>query len=94
LLIELKRTDLTVELQKPVKVIYENELVGDFIADMLVSDTVIVELKSVKNIVQAHEFQLVNYLTATNKPIGLLINFGEHKVEVERKYKDSSPKEK
>ena len=49
---------------------------------------VIVELKSVRRVVQAHEIQLVNYLTATGKPIGLILNFGERKVEVKRKLKD------
>ena len=48
----------------------------------------IVELKSVKQIMQAHEVQLVNYLVATGKPVGLILNFGEQKVEIKRKVKD------
>ena len=51
-------------------------------------DTIILELKSVKQIIQAHETQLVNYLVATGKPVGLLLNFGELKVDVKRKVKD------
>jgi GxxExxY protein len=62
--------------------------VGDFIADIIVENTVILELKSVKRIVQAHEVQLVNYLVATGKPVDLMLNFGERKVEIKRKVKD------
>jgi GxxExxY protein len=61
---------------------------GVFTADIIVENTVIVELKSIKRLIQAHEVQLVNYLVATNKPVGLLLNFGERKVEVKRKVKD------
>ena len=56
--------------------------------DIIVEDTIILELKSVKQIVKAYEVQLVNYLVATGKPVGLVINFGEKKVEVKRKVKD------
>jgi len=88
LLIELGKAGLRAESQKPIVVEYENEVVGEFKADIIVEDTVIVELKSVKQIVQAHEAQLVNYLVATGKPVGLILNFGEEKVEVKRKVKD------
>ena len=57
-------------------------------ADIVVEDTVILELKSVRRIVVAHEIQLVNYLVATGKPVGLVLNFGEQKVEVKRKVKE------
>jgi len=86
--IALRKAGLIVECQKAINVYYDGELVGEFIADLLVNDTIIVELKSVRQLVQAHEVQLVNYLVATGKPIGLLINFGESKVDVKRKYKD------
>ena len=88
MLIELGKTNLFVESQKPIIVRYENEVVGEFIADIIVNDTVILELKSVRQIIQAHEVQLVNYLVATGKPVGLIINFGERKVEIKRKIKD------
>ena len=88
MLIELRKTNLFVESQKPIIVRYENEVVGEFIADIIVNDTVILELKSVRQIIQAHEVQLVNYLVATGKPVGLIINFGERKVEIKRKIKD------
>ena len=88
MLIELKKAGLNSESQKPIKVRYDNEIVGDFVADIIVDDTIILELKSVRRVVRAHEVQLVNYLVATGKPIGLLLNFGERKVEVKRKLKD------
>ena len=83
--IELKKAGLRAESQQPIKVYYEGEIVGEFVADLVVEDTVIVELKSVRRVVKAHEAQLVNYLVATQAEVGLILNFGEHKVEVKRK---------
>ena len=88
MLIELRKEGLNSESQKSLTVFYENEIVGEFIADIIVNDTVILELKSVKQIIKAHEVQLVNYLVATGKPVGLILNFSENKVEVKRKIKD------
>ena len=88
MLIELRKQDITAESQKPITVYYESEVVGEFVADIIVNDTVILELKSVREIIKAHEVQLVNYLSATGKPVGLIINFGENKVEIKRKIKD------
>ena len=88
MLIELRKAGFDIESQKPIRVQYEGEVVGDFVADILVNDTVILELKSVTKLVEAHEVQLVNYLVATGKPVGLLINFGETRVAVKRKVKD------
>jgi GxxExxY protein len=85
LLIELRKTGLRSEYQKQIIVNYEGEVVGNFIADIFVEDTIILELKSVKNLARVHEVQLVNYLVATEKNVGLLINFGEDKVEIKRK---------
>tara|TARA_Y100000031_G_C8028868_1_gene296180 strand:+ start:121 stop:495 length:375 start_codon:yes stop_codon:yes gene_type:complete len=87
-LIELRKAGLKVESQKSLTVFYENETVGEFIADIIVNDTIILELKSAKQIIKAHEVQLVNYLVATGKPVGLILNFSESKVEVKRKIKD------
>ncbi|MFQ5675829.1 MAG: GxxExxY protein [bacterium] len=67
---------------------YDEEVVGEFVADVIVEDVVILELKSVRRVVKAHEVQLVNYLTATRKEVGLLINFGERKVEIQRKVRE------
>jgi len=88
MLIELRRAGLTAEAQKPISVFYDDEIVGEFIADILVNDLIIVELKAVRQIIIAHEVQLVNYLVATGKPVGLIINFGETKVEVKRKIRN------
>ena len=88
LLIELRRADLNAEAQKPITVRYEGEIVGEFVADIVVNDAVIIELKSVRRIIKAHEVQLVNYLVTTGKPVGLILNFGERKVEIKRKVKD------
>ena len=85
MLIELNRAGLKARNQYPIDVHYEGQTVGEFVADLVVESGVIVELKSVKQIVKAHEVQLVNYLTATKMEVGLLINFGELKVEVKRK---------
>ncbi len=74
--------------QQPIVVRYDDEVVGEFVADIVVEDTIIVELKSVRRLVLSHEIQLVNYLVATGKPVGLLLNFGETKVEVKRKVKE------
>jgi len=90
MLIELAEVGLKAESQKPINVSYKGRSVGDFVADIIVSDTVIIELKSVAKIAKAHEIQLVNYLTATDKDVGLILNFAEEKVEVKRKVRDLS----
>ena len=59
---------------------------------MVVEDTIIVELKSLRRILLAHEIQLVNYLVATSRPVGLLLNFAERKVEVKRKVRELNSK--
>ncbi|MEJ2633865.1 MAG: GxxExxY protein [Calditrichia bacterium] len=90
LLIELKKAGLQAIGQNPLTVYYDGEVVGEFVADIIVENAIILELKSVRRVVKAHEVQLVNYLTATGKDIGLLINFGETKVEVKRKVRELS----
>lgn len=86
--IELAKVGLEVKEQHPITVLYEGHVVGEFFADLWVKEAVIVELKSVRAIASAHETQLVNYLKATGKDVGLLINFGEAKVEVKRKVRE------
>ena len=88
LLIEMRKAGLDTETQKPITVYYDGEVVGEFVADMIVNDAIIIELKSVRRIIKAHEIQLVNYLVATGKRVGLILNFGERKVEIKRKVKD------
>lgn len=85
LLIELRKAGLSAISQHPIKVFYDEEIVGDFIADIVVEDQVILELKAITQLAKIHEVQLVNYLTATKMDIGLLINFSPAKVEVKRK---------
>ena len=87
LLIELRKTGIRAEAQVPLRVHYDGELVGEFVADLLIDSRLLVELKSVRALTAAHEVQLVNYLTATGKAVGLLINFGPTGVEVKRKYR-------
>ena len=88
LIIELKKAGLDTGSEKPISVYYDDEIVGEFVADIIVNDTIILELKSVRRINKAHEVQLVNYLVATRKPVGLILNFGERKVEIKLKIKD------
>ncbi len=88
MIIELAKDNLKVEAERPLKVYYDNQVVGDFFVDLFVEETVIVELKSVENLAKAHEVQLVNYLNGMKKDIGLLINFGPSGVEVKRKYRN------
>ena len=83
-LIELIKSGLRSEKEKKIQVYYDNQLVGDYMADIIVEDKVILELKSVKDLHPAHEAQLINYLKATGLEVGLLINFGES-VEIKRK---------
>lgn len=82
--IELMRMDLKVEKQKSIKVYYEKFEVGDYFADLIIEDLVIVELKAAESLCEEHEAQLINYLKATNLEVGLLLNFGK-KPEFKRK---------
>jgi GxxExxY protein len=85
MMIELSKAGLKAERQVPINVYYDEHLVGHFKADILLEDALIIELKSVRTLASAHEAQLVNYLVATRKDVGLLINFAETKVEIRRK---------
>ncbi len=87
MVIELTKSTLKVEEEKPLKVYYDTQVVGDFYIDLLVEDEIVIELKSVENLSKAHEVQLVNYLNGMKKEIGLLINFGPSGVEIKRKYR-------
>jgi GxxExxY protein len=97
LIIELNKNDLKAVKEMPIKVFYDGQIVGDYVANIVVEDKIILELKSVKEFHPAHEAQLVNYLKATGLEVGLLINFGE-RVEIKRKVlspppADGSPQE-
>ena len=81
---EMKKNDLQVVRQHPVKVKYDNVIVGEFFLDLLVNDLVILELKAVSNLIDDHVAQALNYLRATNLPACLLINFGQKKIQIRR----------
>jgi GxxExxY protein len=77
LVIELKRADMNVSQQQNIKVFYENQIVGDYYADLIVNDSIILEIKAAENLRADNRAQLINYLKATDKEIGLLLNFGK-----------------
>ncbi|HBE68541.1 MAG TPA: GxxExxY protein [Planctomycetaceae bacterium] len=84
LAIELRKARIDVRQQAPISVKYEGTVVGEYFADLLVSNLVIVELKAVKEINDAFAAQCLNYLKATGLPICLLLNFGKPRVEIKR----------
>jgi len=84
LLIELRERGLKAEKQVPIKVSYKDNIVGEFFADILVEDKVIIELKAVEKIEKIHQAQLLNYLKATGIKIGLLVNVKWPKAEIKR----------
>jgi GxxExxY protein len=92
MIIELNRQGLRVEEEKALQVYYDDQIVGDFYVDLFVGSEIVVELKSVEHLAKEHEVQLVNYLNALKKDVGLLINFGPSGVSVKRKFR--KPKEK
>jgi GxxExxY protein len=82
---ELKKLGLIAEQQKQMKVVYGGEPVGDFIVDILVNNTVIVELKAVRMLEKTFEDKLFHYLKVSDLPVGLLLNFGASSVQIKRK---------
>ena len=87
LYIELKKNQLPVETEVPIEIYYDDVVVGNYRADMIVGGRIIIEIKAVQALCQAHEVQLVNYLTATKIDNGLLVNFGGETIEIRRKYR-------
>lgn len=82
--IQLRNMGFFVEKQKRVKVFYEEQQVGDYFADLIINDQIIIELKASESLCEEHEHQLINYLKATEIEVGLLLNFGK-KPEFKRK---------
>jgi len=82
---ELRTAGLVAEQQKKMKVVYGGEPVGDFVVDILVSNSVIVELKAVRMLERTFEDKLLHYLKVSNIPAGLLLNFGTPSVQIRRK---------
>lgn len=91
MMIELKKESISAVSQFPTRVLYDCEVIGEYYADLLVDNKVIVEIKAARNLVEENEAQLLNYLKATNIEVGLLLNFGP-KPEVRRKAFDNSRK--
>ena len=81
---ELRRRNLSVSQQIPITVFYETVEVGHYVADMVINDLVILEIKSAEKIIKAHDAQLLNYLRSTNIEVGLVLNFGP-KPQISRK---------
>jgi len=84
LFIEIRKTGLTAVKQHALQVFYNGEVVGDYFADLFVENEIIVELKTVGLITEIHQAQLMNYLIASNKRCGLIINFGKQRIEIKR----------
>ncbi len=89
--LELGKQGLAVCVEKPICVYYDGVIVGEYFADLVVGEVVIVELKAVRQLADEHEAQLLNYLKATTYEVGLLLNFGP-KPEIKRKAFDNSRK--
>ena len=77
LIIELKKIGFHISQQYNIKVYYDGKIVGDYFADIIVDNNVIVELKAAEGLREEHQTQLINYLKATDKEVGLLLNFGK-----------------
>jgi len=92
LAIEVRKLGLRVTTQVPISVYYDGQIVGNYIADMLIEDKVIVELKAVRQLITEYEVQLLNYLNATEYEVGLLFNFGS-KPDFKRKIFDNDRKQ-
>ena len=87
MMIELRKSGLKCRAEVPITAYYDGEIIGDFRADIVVEDCLILELKAVDTLSLAHHMQLVNYLRVTGIDDGLLINFGADDLEIKRKYR-------
>jgi GxxExxY protein len=81
---ELHESGLGFQQQATLRVFYRDNVVGEFVADIVVEDAVILELKAAKEIDVVHQAQLLNYLRATGKRIGLILNFGAQRLQIKR----------
>ncbi|MGM9475620.1 GxxExxY protein [Pedobacter sp. GSP4] len=82
--LEIVKSNFSVIKQQPLPVFYDNQIVGEYFADLVVEDEIIVEIKAIKELNEVHQAQLMNYLVACNRRCGLLINFGKPRVEIKR----------
>ena len=88
LVIELLNEGFEVEKEKAITIFYQGKVVGEYFADILVNQQIIIETKAVQSLNEIHQAQLLNYLKATKLPLGLLINFGTPKVQIKRMLND------
>ena len=77
LVIELQKMGFNISQQHNIKVYYDMKMVGDYYTDIIVDDSIIIELKAAETLKKEHKTQLINYLKATDKEVGLLLNFGK-----------------
>ena len=84
LVLELRKAGLAVEQQRGVRVMYGGTVVGEYFADLLVEEEIVIELKAIKALDEAHRAQCVNYLKASGLRLGLLLNFGRSRLEIKR----------
>jgi GxxExxY protein len=89
---ELQKAGIKFESETPIVVYYDNIPIGEFVADLLVEGELIVELKAIQALSAIHEAQTVNYLVATGKDTGLLINFGAERLEFKKKFRQTKLK--
>ncbi len=91
-ILEFKKVGITAVKRFPINVVYDGEMIGEYFADILIDNSVIVEIKATKTLLKEHEAQLLNYLKATNIEVSLPLNFGP-KPEVKRKAFDNTRKQ-
>jgi GxxExxY protein len=84
LMILLKREGIRSEQQYPIKVYFEGEVVGNYVADILIEDKIVIELKCVEKISNIHKAQALNYLKATQMRLAIILNFAKDKLQYER----------
>jgi GxxExxY protein len=91
---ELRKANIPFESKKRINVYYDDIVAGEFGADFLVESELIVELKAIQTLTAKDEVQTVNYLTATRKDVGLLLNFGAERLQFKKKFREPLPRRK
>jgi len=86
LAMRLRQAGMSVMQQQPIPVYFDGQLIGEYFADLVVNDLVIIELKAAKELADEHEAQLLHYLRATSYEVGLLLNFGSSPKVVRKAY--------
>ena len=84
LAVELRKAELEFAQQKPIRILYDGQIVGDYVVDLLVEGEIVVELKAIKILDEIHMAQCLNYLKATNLKVCLLVNFGRPRIQIKR----------